>query len=81
MKINVDAPLHQEDIISLLEHSEEPVCKYIGHPAGIKTTLQFEVDEDTVPEEYESVEECIKSLIKKQDWALAMGFHISKAFF
>lgn len=81
MKINIDAPLHQEDIIAFLEKQTEPTFKYLGHPMGIRTTLQFDMDENTLPEDVDDIEEFIKSLIKSQEWSLAMGFHVSKALF
>lgn len=81
MKINVNTALHQEDVIALLEKQESPSYKYLGMPVGFRTTLQFEVDEDECPEEYEDILEYTKAIIKKEPWSLAMQCNVTKALF
>lgn len=46
MKLNIDAPVKQDDIIKCLEENEEVKFTYLGHPNNMRTQIQFEVEDD-----------------------------------
>lgn len=49
MKINIDAPIKQNDIIACLEANSEVKYTYVGHPNNMRSQLQFEVaDNDNI---------------------------------
>ena len=43
MKINIDAPIKQNEIIACLEANDEVKYTYVGHPNNMRTQIQFEV--------------------------------------
>ena len=73
MKINVDTPLKQQEIIDLLEAQENPVYKYLGHPNNMRTQLQFEVEEI---KEGCDVVALTKGLIKAQPYGKSIFFRV-----
>ncbi len=73
MKINVDSPLKQQEIIDLLEAQEAPSYKYLGHPKNMRTQLQFEVDQ--IPEG-KDIAAYTKALIKAQPYGKSIVFRV-----
>ena len=73
MKINVDSPMKQQEIIDLLEAQEKPVYKYLGHPNNMRTQMQFEVEEI---EEGSDVVALTKGLIKSQPYGKSIFFRV-----
>ena len=73
MKINVDSPMKQQEIIDLLEAQEKPVYKYLGHPNNMRTQMQFEVEEI---EEGSDVVAFTKGLIKSQSYGKSIFFRV-----
>ena len=43
MKINIDAPIKQKEIMACLEALDSPKYTYLGHPKNMITQIQFEV--------------------------------------
>lgn len=47
MKINIDAPIKQQEIMDIL--GADPRYTYLGHPQNKRQTLQYEVNPDDFP--------------------------------
>lgn len=45
MIINIDAPVKQDQIVKCLEENTEVKYEYKGHPNGMRTQVQFEVED------------------------------------
>ena len=73
MKLNVDSPIKQQEIIDLLEAQEKPTYKYLGHPNNMRTQLQFEVDNI---DEGSDVAAYTKNLIKSQPYGKSIVFRV-----
>ena len=73
MKINVDSPIKQQEIIDLLEAQETPTYKYLGHPKNMRTQMQFEVE--NVPEGTDAAA-YTKGLIKSQPYGKSIVFRV-----
>lgn len=73
MKVNVDSPMKQQEIIDLLQAQEKPVYRYLGHPNNMRTQLQFEVEQ--IEEGCDPVA-FAKSLIKSQPYGKSIFFRV-----
>ena len=73
MKINVDAPRRQEEILELLQSQESPKYAYLGHPRNMRTQMQFEVSE--IPEGCEVIG-YTKNLIKSQPYGKEIALRV-----
>lgn len=73
MKINVDAPLKQEDIKQLLEGQAEPKYTYLGHPNNMPTQIQFEVE--NIPEGMDVIA-YTKRLIQSQEYGKSIALRV-----
>ena len=73
MKINIDLPIKQQEVIDLLEGQEAPTYKFAGHPKNMRTQMQFEVD--NIPEGVDPVA-YTKNLIKSQPYGKTIFFRV-----
>ncbi|MBR4471870.1 MAG: hypothetical protein IKS54_11225 [Erysipelotrichaceae bacterium] len=75
MRLNVDLPIKQQDIIDLLEAQEEPIYHFIGRNKNLRSQLQFEVEK--VPEDIENLATYTKKLIKAQPYGGSIAFRVT----
>lgn len=73
MKINIDCPLKQDEIINLLLEQQKPTYKLLGHPNNMVSQVQFEVDD--IPEGV-NVVEYTKRLIKSQPYGNSIALRV-----
>lgn len=73
MKVNVDSPIKQQEIIDLLEAQEQPVYHFLGRNKTLRTQLQFEVE--NVPEGTD-ISAYTKNLIKSQPYGKSIVFRV-----
>ena len=73
MKINVDSPIKQKDIIETLESQKQPVYHFLGQNKFLKTQIQFEVED--IPEGMD-VAAYTKRLIKSQPYGSALALRV-----
>lgn len=48
MKINIDAPIKQNEIVETLKNCPALEFTYLGHPNNMRNQVQFEADETKV---------------------------------
>ena len=73
MKINVDAPVKQKEILECLTKCEKPHYEYLGHPKNMMTQIQFEVSEY---DEGTDIVAFTKGYIKSQPFGKAVVFRV-----
>lgn len=72
MKINIDAPMKQKEIMDVLKASTNPKYEYLGHPNGMFTSIQYEVTSDDV----QDLVSYTKNLIKSQEFGKAIALRV-----
>lgn len=72
MKINIDAPMKQKDIMDLLAASTNPKYEYLGHPKNMMTQIQFEV----TSEDIKDLVAYTKNLIKSQEFGRSIALRV-----
>ena len=73
MKINVDAPVKQKEIIEALEASESVKYTCLGHPKNRMTQVQFEAENY---EEGTDVVAYTKAYLKSQPFGKTIVFRV-----
>lgn len=73
MKLNVDSPIKQQEIIDLLQAQEEPVYHFTGRNKVLRSQLQFEVE--NIPDGMD-VAAYTKNLIKSQPYGKSIVFRV-----
>ena len=73
MKINIDAPIKQKEIMACLEALDSPKYTYLGHPKNMITQIQFEVSNY---EEGKDIVAFTKGFLKSQPFGKAIVFRV-----
>ena len=73
MKINIDAPIKQDEIRTLLENQDSPKYTYLGHPNNMPTQIQFDVENY---DESMDIVTYTKRLIQSQEYGKSIALRV-----